>query len=1374
MSSEITVFEVPESEIIVNKSQKQLEYEEVQKQTKIDGSHIDSMYEMDEELSASLRPKSTMPSIMLKYIIQYCMPIVAVRLEEKQYSISLQTEDRIIAELDGKLIAIPADQQFKIIGIKIPTVFLKLYNKFALSFYDHVSDRDLSLSGRYGLVDLQTKKFTQQRASFTHPGLPNIGDDRILLTSDENCLSVCKILLDYIDFIERYYRVHFPLIRYDLAEPDVRGTASDKWQVINGSLQKISTEATGKKSKSPADTSVKPADTPDIFVPFSRDLLNKLKEAQKGAFGKSFYFDILYTLDANKLSKLYNIGVNLGTDVDIFREEFTAFKKQVSSSNDLQRQTNAGHKIQLDIIKKKSIAFEKYGIDVLSELSKEQARVVDLEFNKLESKSTETGENNRKLFGKLKIAMLDQTSDALKAAIKEVESAVDAKYLNGDQLISGGVCPHTYQSAKKTLESFGRVFSVVDLRDFLINMFSLPGDPNGYFCKICGELLAEADNTSVMRFATDKSQISGESPLQTMIWKEAMYIISSNVRFITPIPTKPLINSIAAGLKEIVAHEEAKLYRSKTTLGDNVKDALNLYASIYIYAALCALMLQNPGRMMFARDMPADIKRKNDKHDALNARLAKTTDSATRPETTDQETKMGNPSTDQETKMGNPSTDQENTVNKPPDDDADEADHSDIDSEFLAPKPSVSKSPVSKLPVSGQSVSGQSVANEVVAAGPRKRRHLSHRRKLKSPQNSLPKYIKGGKIVTDSKIAEKFYLTTALKLIFLTKETIISRLSNMSADVVKQIFLKNAYPWAMKHARPINVDDESIRQTSENPIYIDGFYKYVYRAKKIAPGGIKPTGIEDVQAILGRDEAVVLSDIKNDVSMFATVETPNQWKMSKIPEFDVFTYRSFLSMLEYYQEFIYMKSRVPKHVQVSEHMNKYQDLLEMQFRIRMTLAKQKLRPNLTIPLLGNIREKYNDFSPAKLDLAKHFCPSGELHKSGSYVYTDGKKETEISRKEILEWLNSNNKEKLAYFSKLKIVDEICEKCKVRIRSAKSLQMSDKALSPMFGAIDDLLAFYQYYETRCPAGSLHDIQNDICNKCQFNTSFVKSNDKTYYGKYKSAFQKVQREKLSLTIRSLEKVSGENKKQHVPTAAPANYTFSLKQTADWSQISGVKYNLLVNIGLYEKLKFRDLENANVNPSKTVEPNLTRALRYKNHIHNVLRDYTLLSNHESVVDIPIELKEIFESQKKITIEGMNKIMPKFNDFATLDAEHSKLPIEKYINFLQEYLASIMIKIRNELTGKYETFGKSLIKYFTDSIINGEKFVSKPEPVFAKNTISAIEDNSEDEVGVSGDDWGAKAESTDPEKDVETYENDISNEAFDVENADDIWDNE
>ena len=199
--TEIVIFDIPEQDLLISKSQKQLQYEELGKHANIDTNYIEILIEIDE--SYYDKPTGNLPSILLKYLIQYCTPIITN--DNNIYSITLQTEYPILTILDNNKINIPSNTQFKIIGIEIPYIFLKIYNRSALVYYDHVSDDVIGLSGRFSLIDQQTDQFTQQRKSFTHPGLPNIDENIIHFKSDENTLDICKKLINYIEYIEIYY-----------------------------------------------------------------------------------------------------------------------------------------------------------------------------------------------------------------------------------------------------------------------------------------------------------------------------------------------------------------------------------------------------------------------------------------------------------------------------------------------------------------------------------------------------------------------------------------------------------------------------------------------------------------------------------------------------------------------------------------------------------------------------------------------------------------------------------------------------------------------------------------------------------------------------------------------------------------------------------------------------------------------------------------------------------------------------------------------------------------------------------------------------------------------------------------------------------------
>jgi hypothetical protein len=1144
-------------------------------------------------------------------------------------------------------------------------------------------------------------------------------------------------------------------LRYDLIKPDVEGSSYLAWKIANGRL--VYVDENGLASTKVASSKVanilssKNQASIKVASDFSRDLLEMLNKVQNAKFGDSFYYDVMYMLEHNKLTHLYNIGSIGGIDTAAFKEDYNKFKESIAYDNEYLKQVNLGYKRQLDLVKRKSIAFDKFGVDSILNLSAKQKAIVELELKKLESIDT-GGESNRLLWAKLRAGMLEQTNTSLKAAIKSIEEAISKKDLDGMMLLSGGVCPHLYQQAVTSLDKF------INLRDYLIENFALPGDTSGYFCKICGEHIALADNTSVMKFTGERGSFTEDDPLQTMIWKEAMYIVNTNIRFTTPMPIKPLVNSLASGLRNQIAAEESKLYRSKTNTGDSIKDSLNLYACIYIYASLCALMMNNPGKLIFARDPPSDWKRKNGKTDTTNRKsnginedgkddsingINDNSKDGINDNSKDGINDNSKDGINDNSKDG--INDNSKDGNDEADDEADKLDEAADEETTTANKPQIA-----------------------VAAGERgySRNRLPDTRKRKHRK------IRGGRMVTDAKEAEKFYLTTALKLIFLSKETTISRLKNMNIDVIKQIFIKNAYGWAMKHAKPIQIDEESDRQTKDNPVILDSFYRYVYLANRLS--GVR-LEYNDVNRVLGAPEETIIKFIKDDISMYSKVNAPKPWSFGDAV-FDDYTYRSYLAMLEYYNESLYRKNFIPRHVQVTEYLEKYADLLEIQFGLRMKMAKKQLRPNIDIPLQTDL-SKYNKFDQHLLDLAQHYCPNGDQHKTGVYVYYDGKNTVELSKKDIVNWLESNNTAELEKFAKMKITNERCEKCKNLFRNAKSTT-ADKTFSSMFKKIDDLLAFYQYYETRCPKGNLHEFEDSICKLCKMHTDYVKKLEPSYYAEFSKGFIKIQKEKLILSIKSLESLKNMGSiesQQEVPA-----YQFSLKKTAEWSHISETKYNILVNIGLFEGVKYEQINSSQINPSKTATASRTRAMRIKQYVLSTLRDYNIVINHENIIDIPIELKEIIDAQKKIDIKDLSNNIPHFDAFTSLDDIYKiKLTVTDYTNFLLEYLANIIVSISKDSSEKYQTLAKLLVTYFTNKIITSEKFISKPEPYFAKLDITQLEDNSEDEVGVSGDEWvGHQSDKSESEfgeeKEVETYENEIDNDGYDVENVEDIWETE
>lgn len=1322
MTTEITIFDIPEQEIVINKSQKEIEYDNLKRLSKLPSYHFDSFYDIELREEKHDIPQSNIVSILCKYVIKYCQPVM--NSDDNGFKITLQNE-RItkIYDLSTNLYySIPSNEQFNIVGIQLPYIFVNEYDKYMLSSFDHITNDDMANTGFYGLYDHQTNKFTAQKPGFNKPGDPYIEtiDNNIVLFRNENDANTkLKLLIDYIQYIEKYYAENYLTLVTDITfdyKPEFVNDGRTNWKIER--------------------------DTNDT------DVLKSLKKGYNGSLDNAFDSGLYLTLQKNDLIKAYNVGKKIGITSPVFKTELNIKKEKIEYQIDFEQQKQLNLEKQLETSKKRTIAYKKYKEMDLTKLDKKQLNVINLEYEKMQKtmnkKISIAGQENQKLWSNLRKSFLEIKDVKLRKVLQEIEKQISNKQLNSKELIEGGVCPHVYHQGKTMLKDFSKPWMSENIRKELINNFSLPESTAGYFCSICGEFLSEADNERVVRFvAGEKVQNNiTDDPIKSMIWKEAMYTISTYVRFNTMIPIKPLVGSITNGLRDIIAQHETKLYRSRTNNADSIKDTLNLYSSIYIYAVLCAMMITNPNKMMFGRDKSEDINKLKDRRD-------KQQDKTIKDKTFEDKQ-------------------QDDNIQPPPlsefvDHETPEDLAKNIQDEDL-------KEPV--LPT----IKEQSM----IGAGEKRNK-----------KSKIKTYV-GGKTTKDIKLYERFILTTSLNLILVTKEPIIKRLTYMNIDVVKQLFLKTAYPWAKQHARPIKVSDDTIHtiDQKQNIIYMNPFYNYLYYAKRLAynSGSEKryPSDINDVKSILGR----TIDEISEDMKIYSNTHIPAKWDFGD-KYYDDYTYLSFLSVYKYLSDELFLKNFVPRHAQVEKYYEDQKEMKKMEKLYLIELNKQKVRPMFQIEMLNDLTTKYSDFSPEKLDLAKFYCPNGQRHIIGNYIYKTKNKEEELDPNILDKWVKNNDVENLAKYADYKLVNERCKLCKKLIRTETSSDKTENTLQKKFGLLDDINAFYQYYTSRCPVNGLHDIIDHKCTKCKLDTKSDRTSADAYYNKYVDIFKKIEREKLSITIDSLDQATEENKhsKEFVKKIVidqKVEYKYTLHKVAEWSQIAKKPYNVIVNIGLSENIKYIDILNANANPSKLDLSNdayVSQSLKLKNYIRSTLRDYNMLMNHEQIAELPLYLKNILNTQKKKDLSKMTKQMPQFiNEFTELDNKYKyKLNPKNYANFLIEYLANIFVTLYEKTSSDYKLASNMFIKHYTDLIIEQERLHSKAEYVVNKKQKDDVkEEDNVSSDNVSGDDYlNRQTDVSEPEfslseKDEDYKADDIDDfsDAYDVENAADIWD--
>ena len=416
MSVEIKIFDIPEEETEVKIQQKQFEYDETKKLGLIDNYHFDNFAQLDELLKNSSIPITNISTILLKWLLKYLKPIITY---DDEFSIPVQS-DLPIDVLDKKnnKLTIQSNKQINVVGLTTRYNYVYATNK--LNHYKHIDDYILYVTGRYGLLDLETEKFTQERDLFTQPGSIN---REVTFSSDKQALVEINKLINYVTYIHNYYfsTYGFLYLTTQYKKPENDGKKPSK---------KIEFDKKGKMT-------------------FSHELLEMLNGVQQTKFGKSFYYDPLFMLVNNKILKLYHIGELLGVNNEKFKHIYDEMKSSVEYDKKYQQEIKFAYIYFNKLASMKTISDKKYGIE-LSKLSDTQLKTVELEYSKIS-----TQEKDNTFYKSLIFSVDANDKKLLERNVKFLENKY-GNVLKGVSVLDNGVCPTLYWKAKLTLENFGK------------------------------------------------------------------------------------------------------------------------------------------------------------------------------------------------------------------------------------------------------------------------------------------------------------------------------------------------------------------------------------------------------------------------------------------------------------------------------------------------------------------------------------------------------------------------------------------------------------------------------------------------------------------------------------------------------------------------------------------------------------------------------------------------------------------------------------------------------------------------------------------------------------------------------------------------------
>jgi len=574
-TTELVIIDVEEEPQIQTLTKKQQEYELLKKSNIMAPAYLDSMYDAEIHIEELEPPKSSLLSIVIKHLIQYCIPICTTNREK--YHIAIQSDFVTYAKYDNEIRAIAQKDTFYVIGISVPFQFSKLDLHTTFSFYKYISKRDRVLSGHYGNIN-EYNKFILDTLQ---KGITNNPADYIF-NSEKEATKILDLYLYYLENTLVYYfnssvllKAEFKLLPY---------VFSNKYLV-------------DKQEPLIITSNVLP------------EILNILDKSLSISRNKNInsWFD----LDRERIYETYYIGKLLGLQNRDFLKRVSHKEKEIEYFNNFSKNRNELFNAKYESVKKTSIALNKYKVSSLEDLDDKQRKIVDLEYRKhiasLKNKNIKSNEL-RSLWSTLQNSFFDLEPNELRTTYGKIKKLLTKADLESKNLIEGEFCPHVLLKAEITLREFNKPWLNTKLLE-VNDKFGMAKDETGIFCKVCGEQLREGDTESIPKFSAHNTYVPEETDvLQTAIWKEAMFIVSSVVKFHKPTPLKPFVNSIAYSLKNVISNYETKLLKSRTNTTEHIKDTLNIYSTVYIYAVLCSLMMSNPNTLMFGRSKVKNVK----------------------------------------------------------------------------------------------------------------------------------------------------------------------------------------------------------------------------------------------------------------------------------------------------------------------------------------------------------------------------------------------------------------------------------------------------------------------------------------------------------------------------------------------------------------------------------------------------------------------------------------------------------------------------------------------------------------------------------------------------------------------------------------------
>jgi len=1322
----------------------------------IDEYHFKQFLEMENRiLKLEKITAKGVPPIVAKELIKYVKPLV-IELPENEYLkkniehkmkkkahevtkidkwfITLQNENPVSGVLypitqhhnkkyeniKYKNIVIPAKASFKMIGCVLPDILgiPTLDSSILLnSVVDDIAISNYSVlleTGSYRLDSIsnyknsEEKVYIQQFDNFEHTKSNYIDNldtkfiktkkrgkthKIIIFDNAEDSLKKMTTILNEVERIRAYYADNYTSVLKTIEFNPLRNLDVYRESIRNKNLL-------------------------NKFDSKNNKLVSIIKEIIPDEIIRDTEDSIYFVLKNKGKLELFNKLKILGANNSKMQKELNSSMMENEIKKVLEYQNKIRTMYLLELTKKQAITINKFGFKTkYHNLSQINRNAINNEYKKLIEEEQEIIKEKKSSGQKLEInkqrtmiiknfysAFNDiRPMEALKYAmkdLKEIGISLDKSTLKY------GLCEHNLTKAKMIIS--GRRDK--NIKDDIILKYTHEHDvkqkntsdkpinynkdkiTDDYYCNICGERIYINIVEDTIKFVEGKLIISNkdEDSLRDLIYKEVSYTIRAVLRFKTPLDTRPIVRSLVDVLRPEIGNIESRLLKIRTNIQVDVRDLIILYISIYTYALLSRIIFINHGEITFAQRPKFKKKQK----------VSKKTNKI----------KQGGVFCKSDM-YSNYESDTSNSYES----DTSNSYESDISSGYESDMSDGYESDMSDYNTS-----------------------LDNNTPLPVMMN-IDQKIGGEPQSKKNRLQNIFF--SAYKLLISTKFQIIKKNVTIKPEDIQPLLIK-AYQWVMGLYTIDSKTDESsyvgLKGDIVDNIINHPIYNYLYKIKNLIFGTKK----EDLQAILGKSIETIEKYIQKYDSFFEistvsedqfinyikkSIKGENKSSFLDSSEYvelvSKYLYFSYKHFIDYASTGKYMELSVPLSPVLIDYYKNLDEIKNMQTSLQYISMVAKAAP-IYVPNYYKYKHRF-DYDPSfkLLDISKLYRRNGNLHNWNIYVF---KKKSGNEKKEFtISELNNAVKNGQNIHRKYILIDRKDSGTGEYLSKIKDYSSEIEKNSSKFKKIEN---FFNYFDNRCPNSGLHTMDDKKkCKKCGIvlvpEWRISKEGEK-YYTKYLSIFEKQLKEHRINIKKNMNELTDKIKKSSKYENLDGekyDKIFQLNEAKilNWSRQVKIPFNVLINLGLSEGIKFEKIERGEIDPRKdenTLPYDIkTRSLKLDGYYNAIIYQYYLIKIHTSSYDLPIQINELINnlSSSKGLQASMKDIYDPMYYTKFMYFLHTCKDPNDLNKFILNKISETLINITTSMSKtKFSKFGNDLVKYFTNEIINEEKLFSKPDP--------------------------------------------------------------